>query len=434
MDSSHNNTTPDISHSVIPISEQTISDTPRPAISDSEGNRAAVGNKNPFSRVFSSAWGQAFLAILPIYIALHVAYIAISALSVLFTQPDFWATNYPLSTLWKTWLRWDANHFIFIATHGYDHPLRAAFFPLYPLLIRGLMLLTHDALIAGLLISGLAQLVVFMILYRLVQTEMDSEHAERAVLYLALFPTAFFLQAVYNESLFLCFSLLCFYYLRRGTWWLAGIYGGLASLTRSAGLLLVLPFCYEYLVQQHFPLRKLGWQFLNVALIPLGTGLFAAYCYLRFHDALAFSHAQSQWNRTLHGPWHGLIISVKSIITSPSLLSFQSQRNLTDLLPDLFVMTLLLLSFVGPWRLPYQKWAYGLYALALLMLFLIFPNGGVGFYPLESTSRFMLEIFPAFLILARLGKFRMVHFNYVMLSGALLFFLLTQYLTGHWVL
>jgi hypothetical protein len=49
-------------------------------------------------------------------------------------------------------------------------------------------------------------------------------------------------------------------------------------------------------------------------------------------------------------------------------------------------------------------------------------------------ARYMLEIFPAFIVMAGFAKYRMWHFNYLMVSGALLFFLLTQFLTGHWVL
>ncbi len=387
-----------------------------------------------FARFFAQGWGNALIAIAPLYVAVHVASFVITCLSVLFLQRDFIWGSASLGALWRYWLRWDANHFTFITVHGYDTPMRTAFFPLYPLLARGVMFVTHDALIATMVVSNLALLVVFMVLYRLTQEEIDAEHAQRVVLYLALFPTAFFLQAAYNESLFLCFTLLCFYELRHSNWWLAGLFGGLASLTRSAGVLLVLPFCYEYLVQRNFQWRAIHWNVLAGALIPLGTALFAAYCAIRFHDPLAFSHAQSDWNRSLHGPWHGLIISVKSIVDSAGLLSFQSLRNFTDLIPDLLIMGLLLLSFVGPWRFTYRRWSYGIYALALLMLFLIFPNGGVGFYPLESTSRFMLEIFPAFFILAKLGRYRMVHLNYVFVSGAVLFFLLTQFLTGHWVL
>jgi Gpi18-like mannosyltransferase len=65
-------------------------------------------------------------------------------------------------------------------------------------------------------ISNVAGLVMLMVLYQLVREDFGSEIAERAVLYLAIFPTAFFFAAAYNESLFLCLALLSFYYMRHG--------------------------------------------------------------------------------------------------------------------------------------------------------------------------------------------------------------------------
>jgi 4-amino-4-deoxy-L-arabinose transferase-like glycosyltransferase len=57
---------------------------------------------------------------------------------------------------------------------------------------------------------------MLMVPYQLVREDFGSEIAERAVLYLAIFPTAFFFAAAYNESLFLCLALLSFYYMRHG--------------------------------------------------------------------------------------------------------------------------------------------------------------------------------------------------------------------------
>jgi hypothetical protein len=155
---------------------------------------------------------------------------------------------------------------------------------------------------------------------------------------------------------------------------------------------------------------------------------------MQYHDPLAFSHAQAIWNRYLAFPGYGIILSIHNIQTSTGMLSFQALRNMTDLLPDLFILLFIILSFVGPWRLPRQLWVYGIYALVLYLFPQLFPNGGTGLFPLESTGRFMLEVFPAFIVMAAAGKNKTFHMSYLMVSGALLFFLLTQFLTGHWVL
>ena len=341
----------------------------------------------------------------------------------------------PLHVLWQTWRHEDTGYYINIALHGYTDNWRTAFFPFYAILEYLLTLLTHDPLIAGLLISNLATLILFVVLYQLVYEDFDHELAQRTVLYLALFPTAFFLIAAYNESLFISLALLSFYEMRHGRWWLAGLFGLFASLTRSTGLFLLVPFAYEYLRQHQFYFhqrRVPSLDILSMLLIPAGTGIFAIYCYLRFGDLLAFSHAQAHWGHQFHLPWYAIKTSLSSIRHSSGLLGFQALRNLTDLVPDLLVMLLLILSLLGPCRLPRSHWSYLLYAGTLFLFLQCFPINWDAL-PLQSLARYMLEIFPAFITLAMLGKYRLLHLSYLLIAGATLFFLLTQFLTAHWV-
>jgi Gpi18-like mannosyltransferase len=237
-------------------------------------------------------------------------------------------------------------------------------------------------------------------------------------------------------------SLLSFYAIRHGRWWQAGIFGFLTCLTRSAGLFLLIPFAYEYWRQHEFQfmLQHIGSNFkrlrldiISAVLIPAGIGVFALYCYSISGDALVFSHVQSHWQRSLTVPWHGIWKTIAIIRHSRGFLSFYSLRNLLDLLPNLFILPLIVLLFVGPWRLPRTYWAYGLYAAFLFLFVQLVPASDATLFPLQSTARFMLEIFPAFIMLAILGKSRLVHLYYLLVSSSIGFFLLTQFLTGHWV-
>jgi len=412
-------------------------------------------------------WYEALKSILPIYVGIHLAFFAISFFSVLFVLSDFSKQSMPIYTLWQSWHHWDTGNFLVVAVHGYTAPNQTAFFPLYPIFERGLMFITNNPFTAGLIISDVAGLVMLVVLYRLVEEDFDAERAYRTVLYLSIFPTAFFLAAAYNESLFICFALFSFYYMRHGNWWLAGLFGFLATLTRSSGLFLLAPFCYEYLHQHHFyfsqggdtknqgggkltpllkrslrsafqssklrfDLRAIRFDVIAVLGMPAAVGAFAVYCYFQFHDALASLHAQAYWHPRMHIPGEGMILSLRLITHSGGLLNFQAIHNLLDLVPDLFVLGLIILSFVGPWKLPRHLWAYGLYAAALYLFFQLYPTTGI--FPLLSVARYLLEVFPAFIILASLGKYRMIHMSYLMVSGATLFFLLAQFLIGRWVL
>ena len=392
-------------------------------------------------------WWEATKQVLPIYISVHIAAFIITCLAVLFTLHDFQGNYFPLSTIWHSWNQWDTKgHFIVIATQGYANILDTAFFPLYPILMRGLMFLGLSPLISGLLISNVAGLFALIVLYQLVREEFSGEDAWRTVLYISLFPTAFFFIAAYNETLFLLLSLLSFYAIRHGRWWQTGIFGFLACLTRSAGLFLLIPFVYEYWRQHEFQLKPLRIDsifksifkqaridIISAALIPAGIAVFALYCYLISGDALAFSHVQAHWQRSLAAPWHGMWETLAIIRHSTGFLSFYSLRNLLDLLPSIFILILIVLTFVGPWRWPRAYWGYGLYAAAVFVFVQLVPASDATLFPLQSTARFMLEIFPAFIMLAILGKSRQVNLYYLLIASSMGFFLLTQFLTGHWV-
>src|SRR6185503_12430190 len=142
--------------------------------------------------------------------------------------------------------RWDSVWYLRIADSGYgDSAPRAAFFPLYPLLVRGVATVlggSHGALlVAAYLVSLAAFLGALTLLYRLTELELGRRLARPTLLLLAVFPAAVFFGAPYSESLFLLLAVGAFYAARTGRWAWAGACAGLASATRSAGLLLIIP-------------------------------------------------------------------------------------------------------------------------------------------------------------------------------------------------
>ncbi|GHO47116.1 mannosyltransferase family protein [Ktedonospora formicarum] len=376
------------------------------------------------------SWKQAFKQALFLFGVTHLIYLFLTYLAALFEVKNFSKTALPLTTLLHRWDRWDTEHFTSIATQGYTAPWKTAFFPLYPFLESVVSFIIHDPFVAGLILANLASFGILMILYKLVAEDFGHEHASRTSLYLSLYPAAFFLAAAYNESLFLLCVLACFYALRHQQWWFAGICGLLASLTRSAGILLVVPFCYEYLRSCNFQWKKIRWQSLNVLLIPCGLGMFALYCGWQFHDPLAFSHAQSVWGRQFRLPPLGFISSLRLIVTNP-MLTFTSIHNVIDLSAGLVIGVLVVLSFIGPWRFRQRTLAYALYGAVAFLFVIIFPST-IG-APLQSQMRLVMEVFPAFMVLAMMGKDQKVHTAYMLLSNGLMIFFLLQFLTGYWM-
>jgi hypothetical protein len=62
---------------------------------------------------------------------------------------------------------------------------------------------------------------------------------------------------------------------------------------------------------------------------------------------------------------------------------------------------------------------------------ILVPEGGG--LPLSSLGRFMLEIFPAFVVLAAMGQKRNFNMYYLSICLPLLAFMLLQWLTGGWI-
>ncbi len=154
--------------------------------------------------------------------------------------------------LLAVWGRWDAVHYLDIATQGYQGT-DMAFFPLYPLLIRLVGVLAGNHLIAGLLISSASFFLGLLYLYKLLEHEYDRAVARRAIFYVSIFPTAVYFTAVYTESLFFMLTVASFYYMREHRWWIAGFIGFLAALTRVEGVLLLVPFLMEWSVVRKSP-------------------------------------------------------------------------------------------------------------------------------------------------------------------------------------
>ncbi len=338
-----------------------------------------------------------------------------------------------VNNLLFSWNQWDALWYAGIARAGYQSLPQTAFFPLYPLLIR---LGTFQAgapdagwiYFSGLLISNLALFFALWALRVLAERECGPEAASRAVVYLAVFPTALYFFAPYNESLFVLLTVACFLALRRERWWLAGALGLLASATRSAGIFLVLPFAVEYLSRREWQWRRVRADALAVALIPGGQALYSLYCWVRFGDPLAYAHAQIHWDRVLNWPWMGLWRQVVGLWQAGPASFFQA-HDLLDLAATLFVLVLLVLGWR---RLPRS---YSLYALLLLATMLLLPGGGATGYldPLASNQRFALEVFPAFMTLGLLVKRPATHQALVMVSTGLLVVLSILFISGRWL-
>ena len=290
--------------------------------------------------------------------------------------------------LLAVWGRWDAVHYLDIATQGYQGT-DMAFFPLYPALIRIVGALGGNHLVAGLLISNASFFFGLLFLYKLLEHEYDRAVARRAIFYVSIFPTAVYFTAVYTESLFFMLTVASFYYMRNRAWWLAGLFGFLAALARVEGILLAVPFVIEWCSQER-PLRaKALVDLLAGLLIPLGLAVYMAYLWVLRADPLYFSHVQIHWNRHLAPPWVSLANAFGKLVhhTGPLVVANQSLE---------IAFTLLMIAvLIGGWHSLRPSY------IAYMALSILVPMSTSN---LMSMPRFALVLFPMFAILARWGE------------------------------
>src|SRR6266496_4739052 len=145
-----------------------------------------------------------------------------------------------------TWYHWDVGAYASVAAQGYSSLHDTVFFPLWPLLLRGVGSLFGGSLVsyyvAGLLLANIFFYLALVIFYCLLAVDFDAAIARNALFYLSFAPYGLYFFAGYTESLFLLLCLLVFFCLQHERWWLAGLCGFLAALSRSQGVLLAVPF------------------------------------------------------------------------------------------------------------------------------------------------------------------------------------------------
>jgi hypothetical protein len=321
------------------------------------------------------------------------------------------------SEVMDNWHRWDTTWYVIIADAGYKYdPRAAAFFPLYPLLIKAVKpIVPGDTLIAALVVSLLTCLAALVMVHRLAADIMGPVLGRRTAFYLLIFPTGFYLAAAYNESLFVALATGSLYAMRRQRWWLAGLLAGLASATRLAGILLILAFLYEYARQAGWSVRRIRPGLAGVLLAPLGLAAYAWYCAKTFGDPLFFQKQQSVWFRAGYSPpWVTIDHVVRMIIDSQPLLGPTTMRNVINLVTALGVVGLLLVALDDVWGLG-RRYAYlVVFAAADILLPLVSPINSD--YPLSSLWRFALECTPVFMVLAKIGRRRNFDRFYTMIA------------------
>lgn len=343
-----------------------------------------------------AAWGQSL-----------VPTIAVGNRSTINTDDPFWV---------DPWVRWDSNWYGGIAENGYAYTpgqqSGIAFFPSYPMAIRGLTEVTGDHQVSGVLITLVCGLLSVLLFHNWLRTRVSGRAATLALASLMVYPYAFFLYgAMYSDALFLLCVLAAFTCLEKRWFLAAGLIGAVATAGRPVGLALVAGLCVrtlEMLAQDRsgarerasaetrvtfrdllLSLRDLRFRHVTVLTAVLGLASWCFYLWRTFGNPLAFAAVQGSpgWDQgsgprtwfkiafggqMLHGPW-----DIKAVLFAQALCC-------------------LLAVLAIPQVLKRFGWGYATYVVVVLGIPLIGSKDFLG------CGRYVMMAFPVFAVLGSL--------------------------------
>jgi len=185
---------------------------------------------------------------------------------------------------------------------GLPNEYYAAHFPLYPLLIRLLSPITGYPY-AMLLVTALSSILAIYFFYLFIQNYIEKKDALWITLVFSLLPARWLIvrSVGSTEPLFLATIIASLYYFKQKKYLLAGVWGLLAQLTKSPGILLFIAYIFAFFYPR---LKELGdhpantpfkqselKKFLSILLIPFGLIVVFFIYKIQLNDLFAYFHS-----------------------------------------------------------------------------------------------------------------------------------------------
>lgn len=330
------------------------------------------------------------------------------------------------------WARWDSGYYLAIAREGYDaENATPAFYPLYPLLIRFVSSMGLSPLAAGTLLSLVFYGVALIVLRHTLRKDYDASVCCDTDLLLALFPMALFFFAIYTEALFLFLSVLAYSLARSHRWIWALIICFLAGSCRDNGFLVGALVAGEALtLQGRVLVNRQTFLQSGLLVIPGVVGFLSyhAYLWFRFGDPLLSLRIHNEiGQRFVTWPWISVWDTIQLAVFGKGVEGNWFWRLVGW--QELAFTGLFVVLAILAWKLVRPSLA--LY-LSLSMIMFTASHGPYGM-GLMSTPRYVLPLFPGFLVMAILLRDR--RWCWVVLVGSLVLLLWYTFWfgSGRWV-
>jgi Gpi18-like mannosyltransferase len=304
---------------------------------------------------------------------------------------------FPKNQWLDSFVRWDSGWYMNIIEKGYSFSAHeqsnVAFFPLYPLLVKVLSTLTGIApLINGLIISNLSFGLALFFVYKISLLYLDEKSTRRVIILILVYPVSFFFSAFYTEGLYFLTIAASFYFYLKRQYFTAGLWGFLASLTRFSGVLLFISFGIDLLIR-YCRYRRLDWSIFYLLLIPCGLLSYMYFLYLKVGNPLSFYLAQANWGRSSND------FFLETILHGLTQLDFIFTSNPLEAI--VFLDCLVSILALGIISFCLRRTKLDLCLIVFSVLSILMPlSTGLSI----SMSRYILPVFPLFILLADLCR------------------------------
>jgi Gpi18-like mannosyltransferase len=283
---------------------------------------------------------------------------------------------------------WDGRWYLEIVRSGYPRSIppnityeqteaRAAFFPVYPMIVRGAdAVLPGGDSFAALSVNAVLSVIAVVLVGLLARRLAGDEVAARSMVLFAVFPGSFVLSFAYSEATLIVLAAACLLFLMDERWWLAGIAAGLATATRPNGVALVAACAVASALAIR---RSREWSSLAaVVLSPLGFVVFQLFL-------TAHTDESGAWFRVQREAWkEGTSFGATAVRNTLSFLT-DPLSSPTDALTAMSLIAMIgALWCLYRRRLPAPMVAY----VVVVLLLMLIPS------TVTARPRFLFTAFP----------------------------------------
>ncbi len=363
---------------------------------------------------------------------LFISLFAFAAAQLFPLQPNYLGggrSEYVKAPLLLMHANFDGEHYVELVRFGYK-PLQYFFFPLYPISIGILVSVIgtqlQSVVAVGTIFSISCFILALFVLKRLLELDYKQNVVWLTVLLMLVFPTSFYFQMVYTESLFLLVSVSAFYFARKRKWLIAGVLALFCSATRLIGVLLLPALLFEWYMAYRGDLRSNILSSIPLLMAPLGLVFYMIFLqqttgdYMAFYNNIAiFGEQRSNTIILLPQVFFRYVFRILPSATSywPTLAT-----TLLEFTVGVLFFVLSIISFFK------QR---GSYSILLIGGYLI-PTFAGSF---SSMPRYMVVLFPAFILMAQFlsTRSKLLQILVLIVSSLSLLLFCSMFIRGYWV-